>query len=121
MGLCPRFLVMGLGFTYAVSSPIRQSFALDASRADFGAFKVIHAKGRTRRSLRAGFAAALHRGQDRVHVASALAFGVTGLLAEIGFVHFDDRAPLPIGTLKLSWRKAWQSYLGAKLGESDAS
>jgi hypothetical protein len=82
MGLRPRFLVMGLGFTYAVSSPIRQSFALDASRSGFGAFKVIHAKDRTRRRLRAGFAAALPRGQDRVHVASALAFGVTGLLAE---------------------------------------
>jgi hypothetical protein len=92
MGLRPRFLVMGLGFTYAVSSLIRQSFALDASRSDFGAFKVIHAKDRTRRSLRAGFAAALHRGQDRVHVASALAFGVAGLPADIGFVHFDDRA-----------------------------
>jgi hypothetical protein len=82
MGLRPRFIVMGLGFTYAVSSPIRQSFALDASRSDFGAFKVIHAKDRTRRRLRAGFAAALHRGQDRVPVASALAFGVIGLLAE---------------------------------------
>jgi hypothetical protein len=43
---------MGLGITYAVSSPIRQSFALDASRSDFSAFKVIHAKDRTRRSLR---------------------------------------------------------------------
>jgi hypothetical protein len=42
MGLRPRFFLMGLGFTYAVSSPIRQSVALDASRSDFGAFKVIH-------------------------------------------------------------------------------
>jgi len=106
-GLTSAFPRNGLGFTYAVSSPIRQSFALDASRSGFGAFKVIHAKDRTRRSLRAGFAAALHRGQDRVPVASALAFGVTGSLAEIGFVHTSAIAPpLPIGTSKLPWRKA---------------